>query len=97
MPYVKNPICFLCKKIHSKDTNDIIQLANEKYEIVNVCNHHPGIVEEYNRQENLKGKEKVEFATKILSTPKMKKEMSEYMVRLSKQYGGFLDTLIEEE
>jgi hypothetical protein len=90
MPFVKPPVCYVCGKIHSCDTRDIIQvLAPRKfgqrtfshydsgYRTVNVCKHHHGILEEHERQNNLTGDKAKLYAERALKSP----DVMEYMIQ----------------
>lgn len=86
MPYTHPPICFICKKVHSCDTQDTLQLENANYVTVNVCKCHQGIQEEYDRQNNLSLEEAAEHARKTISTPEFKKTFTEYTSFLIEQH-----------
>lgn len=75
MPFTEPPICYICKKKHSCDTEDTLQIANKDFAIVNVCKSHTGIQEEFERQENLPKDEKALLAMKILNNQDMKTKM----------------------
>jgi hypothetical protein len=106
MPFVDNPICYICKKIHPKDTTSIIQLIGPGYENINVCDDHKGIKEEKIRQDSLTGKEKEIFDRNVFNAPgfqsilkgeirRMKQRELEYLERCRKEgktpYGGQLE------
>jgi hypothetical protein len=73
-----------------------VQLANAKFVTVNVCKKHPGVVEEAERQKNLKGEEASQFAINVVSTDEFKQMYLEYTDKLIRQNPGheeFLKTM----
>ena len=86
MPYNTPPKCFICGKIHSCDTNDIVQMVNSKFVTVNVCKKHFGVEEEYQRQNNLSVEEKAVVARKSISTSEFKEMLNDYTNNLIKEH-----------
>lgn len=96
MPYVHNPVCFICKKVHPRDTENITQLHGPDYETVNVCSHHVGIQEEKDWQENLTGEERQRFSEKVLNAPGFRFLLINEMAKIQKKEWEYLDRCVKE-
>ena len=85
MPYNTPPVCFICKKIHPCDTNDVLELVTPDFKTVKVCKTHNGAEDERLRQENMTPEEKQVMAANVMAQPEFKAVLKEYVEDLAEQ------------
>jgi hypothetical protein len=86
MPYNTPPVCFICKKIHPCDTNDVLELVTPDFKTVKVCKSHNGAEEERLRQETMTPVEKQAMAANVMAQPEFKKVLQEYVEDMIEQH-----------
>lgn len=96
MPYVNPPVCYLCSKVHPCDTENTVQMQAPDGDTVNVCKDHPGVLEEYQRQNTLDTEGMRKLAMEALSHPRMQDYMASIREEMKSREDEFLNRMIQE-
>lgn len=81
MPYAEPPTCTMCGKTYPVDTQDVVPLVMPNGTVRMACVRHPGVRDEYLRQENLTGTARTALAKKVVDTDEFRALMHEYLTR----------------
>jgi fructose-1,6-bisphosphatase len=86
MPYNTPPVCYICKKAHPCDTDDVLELVTPDFKTVKVCKTHKGAEDERLRQDNMTPEEKQTMAANVMAQPEFKEALREYVEDLVEQH-----------